>query len=160
MNHQGLPKYAPEYSKNERIRHVAFGVIASSIIILICGNYVLPWLEQSVSSAPCREIFGINGWKVLMYCLFIGFPLSAGLLYGGILGYESYKIIRDGQWPPMGQKVLRPTKIKRGKTALLIAYLNLLPALMFITLAIWGSGTADYMAKLYKPGVIDCRNLR
>ena len=61
------------------------------------------------------------------------------------LAWRGLRIIRDGQRPPRGVRVFKPTRIRRGAQARLAGYAHMLPLLFFIAVAIWGEGPAARM---------------
>ena len=150
------PEFAEEHTPAERVRVVIFGVVIGALVIFIGKSWLFPWFREFASSAPCRNIFGIEGVTVLWYGLFVGMPVAVTILVVSMFGWRGYKIIRDGQFPPAKEKVYRPTKIRRGTKARLIGYVHLLAFLPSLVLAIWGSFQAKEMLRTIHPSTSTC----
>jgi hypothetical protein len=136
------PEFAEEYTKVERLRFVALGVVGGTAVVLASKFWLLPWLRAFAASAPCRKVMGIDGVTFLWHALFIGIPLFAGAVVGLTMGRHGYRVLRDGQTPPRGAKVFIPTLVKRGAGARLSGYAHLLAFVPFLLLAIWGRDQA------------------
>lgn len=143
--------FAQEYTAAERLRILLIGAVAGAGVIFAAKTWVLPWFQAFVSNAPCRTLFGVNGLTVLWYGLFVGIPLHVALLAMLVFGWRGYKTLRDRQYPPAKEKVLRPTKIRTGQRARLIAYLHFSAFIPFLALAIWGGFQADQMSGTVMP---------
>ena len=141
-----LPEFAEEYTTVERIRIFVISLISGCLVIAMSKLYFFPWLNTFANSAHCRTVFGFDGLTVLWYGLFVGIPFSCVLLVGGTIGYRGYKILRDNQTPPNGEKVTRPTRIIRGSKAKITGYLHLIAFFPFFAISIWGSFQATAMS--------------
>jgi hypothetical protein len=150
------PEFAEEHTPAERIRFIIIGVATGALVILLGKYWLFPWFKEFASSAPCRNIFGIEGLTVLWYGLFVGMPVAVTALVISIFGCRGYKIIREGQFPPAKEKVYRPTKIRRGMKARLIGYIHLLAFLPPLVLSIWGSYQAKELLKTKQPNTSTC----
>ena len=150
------PEFSEEHTPAERIRGVIIGVVTGALVIFIGKSWLLPWFREFASSAPCRNIFGIEGVTVLWYGLFVGMPVAVTILVVSTFGWRGYKIIRDGQSPPAKEKVYRPTKIHRGTRARLIGYIHLWAFLPSLALSIWGSYQAKEMLRTIHPSMSTC----
>jgi hypothetical protein len=140
-------EYAPLYSRTERMRFVILGV-ASGVALICIGKYWLShWFAQFVATAPCSSIFGMSAVVILWYGLFVALPLLAAILVGFALGMPGYRILRDGQAPPLNQKVFHPTRLRRGAVAQRIGYLQLLAFVPLLVIALWGSFQAASLVK-------------
>jgi len=135
-------EFAEMYGKRERIRFVVAGVGVGVVLAAASKAWFFLWLREFSESAPCREVFGLNGALALYFGLFAGLPLLAALCIGLTLGRRGYRILKDGQVPPIGEKVFRPTRIERGAKAKLVGWIQLLCAAPALALAIWGLGQA------------------
>jgi len=133
-----LPEFAEEYGNAERVRFVIVGVAAGAVVVAVGKLWLFPWLGELANSAPCHTVFGFNGVAVLWYSLFAGLPLFGAVVVACTTGHHGYKILRDGQAPPLGQRVFRPTRIKRGAKAKVVGYLNVLACSPLFALAVWG----------------------
>lgn len=138
-----LPEFAEPYTKEDAIRIVVIGTLAGAAVVILGKSWLFPSLKEFATTAPCRAVWGIDGMTVLWYGLFVGLPLLAALLTLATLGWRGYKIFRDGQFPPLKEKVARPTRIRRGRKARLIGYLHLCACLPLLALSVWGYFQAE-----------------
>jgi len=117
------PNYAPEHTKQERIKLVIKSA-SWALPLYICLRYwFFPWLEKYASNARCYDYGTFTGLHVLYYGIFIGMPLSFAVILFAIEGPKNIQIIRLGQYPMPGEKVLSPTKYVYGLRAKSIAIL-------------------------------------
>ncbi|MDD5277155.1 MAG: hypothetical protein PHR16_13860 [Methylovulum sp.] len=142
-----FPEFAEEYTPIERARIFVTGLISGCLVVAVSKLYFFPWLNVFANSAHCRTVFGFDGLTVLWYGLFVGIPFSCVLLVGSAIGYRGYKILRDHQTPPNGEKVMRPTRIIRGSKAKIAGYLHLMAFFPFFVISIWGGFQASAMSK-------------
>jgi hypothetical protein len=140
------PEFAEMYSTAERIKFIVRYIISGGAIFVVSKFYFFPWLTQFANTAHCRIVLGMDGRFVVWYGLFIGIPLSATLIVASTMGYRGYKVLRDGQAPPRGEKVFKPTRIVRGVKAKMIGYFQLLSFVPFLAFAIWGGFQAHTMS--------------
>jgi hypothetical protein len=143
-----LPEFAEEYTLPERIRLCVAGSVVGGALVLSWKLWLLPWFHAFAESAPCRSVFGFSASAVLFYGLFAGFPIFLAGVFACMEGRRGLKILRDGQSPPVGAKVLRPTRIRRGAAARRIGYLNLLFFVPFLAIAVWGFFQAKSLSRL------------
>jgi hypothetical protein len=143
--------FAEEYTVRERVRLAARGIALGGLAILAWKLWLLPEFEAFVGSAPCRALFGANGTTVLWYGLFAGLPLLVLALLGLTHGRRGVRILRDGQFPPIGEKVLRRTRIRRGSAARRIGCIHLFTLVPAIAFVIWGGFQAHRFARGFQP---------
>jgi hypothetical protein len=141
------PEFAELYTQTEKIRFLAVGMLCGLATLLGTKLWLLPWFNHFVETAPCRSILGIDGLIVLWTGIFVGLPLSFSILMAFTLGRSGYKILRDQQFPSRNEKVYKPTKIQRGRSAQIIGYLHLCPFIFLFALSIWGSFQIKDMPK-------------
>jgi hypothetical protein len=153
---QPTPEFAEEYTVRERVRFVLLGVLIGALLVAACKLWFFPWLKEFSAVAPCRTVFGVNGLTVLWYGLFVGLPLHAAVLVGVTSGWRGYKVLRDGQCPPVGERVFRPTHIRRGSAARRIGYWHLGACLPLLALALWGGLQASDMARASRTQISSC----
>lgn len=144
----GSPEFAPKHSRATKIRVVALYLLAGGATVLLSQAWLFPALSAFASSADCREVFGVSGVKVLFYGLFLGVPLFCALVVGLTIGRRGYRILRDGQLPPIGEKVFRPTRITRGTKAKWAGYLHLFSPLPLLAIAVWGLPQAHQLSRM------------
>jgi len=150
------PEFAEQYSKAERIRIALVGTTAGALLIGAEKFWFSPWLREFAASAQCRTVFGFSGTNVLFYGLFVGLPFSAGFVVACALGRRGFKILRDGQFPPLREKSLGLTRIRRGSSATLIGYLHVLAFVPLLALGILGFGRAVALSNQAQHKAIDC----
>lgn len=122
-------------------------VVPAALALAAASKFwFLPALRAYADTAHCHEVAGINGTALLFYGTMVGFPLLAAILTGAIFGWRGYKTLRDGQFPPQGEKVLQRTPIRRGQQARLIGWLHQFAFLPMLMVACWGYVQAARMA--------------
>src|SRR2546430_5992189 len=107
-------EFAEQYSPAQRFRLVITYLLIGGAVVLVAKTWFFPWLRHFSATAQCSEFVAVNGTVVLLYAAFIGLPLSAAIVVACVFFWQGHKILRDGQYPPIGQKVLRPTRIRKG----------------------------------------------
>jgi hypothetical protein len=143
-----LPEFAEEYGFRERVRLALFGLATGAAIILAFKLWLLPAFIGFLATARCQSVFGMPGSMVISYSLFVGLPVLLALVFAFVGGIHGLRILRDGQCPPIGAKVLRRTRIRRGVAARRVGYLSLLLFAPFLALAIWGLFQSGTLAEL------------
>lgn len=149
-------EFAPEYSRAERIRMALWAVLGGGIAIAIVKLWLVPAISAFGINALCTDVFGYDGITVLFYGLFVGMPFLLGVLVVAILGTRGYKILRDGQAPYFGEKVLRPTRIQRGRKAKLNGALHFAACVPMLLLSLWGVPEVDRFIKASKTKPVKC----
>ncbi len=146
-----MSDYAPLYSKRERIRMVLIALALLVVFYLVIDNWFKPWLEDYISYANCRVYNGYTGVQVLLYAMFVGAPLSMALFFALLFAPYSIRVLKSKQDPPPGDKVLRKTRIRHGKRAMLRP-LALLAVIVFMSAAAaWGGVQAEKLSRNVKP---------
>ena len=139
--------YAPLYSRRERIL-IALKLATIFVPLFLFGHYwFVPWIGEYARYANCYRYGEINGVEVLMYGVLVGIPLSTALLYALLFGPRSLRIIRAGQDPLPGEKVLRKTRYRYGKMAWLTPIFTVLLVLVFIGFAVWAAPQARELGR-------------
>lgn len=149
-------EFAEEHTRAARIRFVVIGILIGALVVISSKTWLFPWFGEFAKSAPCRTVFGIQGVTVLWYGMFVGIPLHVLVLFGAPVAWRGYRVLRDGQFPPIKEKVYRPTKIQRGAKAKLIGYLHLSVFLPLLAFTIWGRFQAAEMSRTRRPKVEAC----
>lgn len=132
------PEFAEQYSAAERIRFVAFGAITGAVLIWTGKFWLFPWLREFAASAQCRTVFGSNGATVLWYGVFVGLPFFVAIVVACTVSRRGFKILRDGQVPPLGEKVFRKIQVRRGGQAKLVGYLHAIAFVPLVAISLWG----------------------
>ncbi|MEQ1534164.1 MAG: hypothetical protein HOO97_02900 [Sideroxydans sp.] len=152
------PEFAELYTTAERIKFIVMYIVIGGALITASKLFFFPWLKQFSSTAQCQTIVGVNGLVLLWYGIFIGIPLLAGILVASFQGCRGYKVLRDEQAPPIGEKVFKPTRIVRGTKAKIIGYLQLFSFTPFLAFSIWGGLQAHTMSVAAHNKSYDCTN--
>ena len=152
------PEFAELYTTAERIKFIVMYIVIGGAFVIVSKLFFFPWLKQFSSTAHCQTILGVNGLVWVWYGIFVGIPLLAGILVASFMGYRGYKVLRDGQVPPIGEKVFKPTRIVRGTKAKIIGYLQLLSLSPFLAFSIWGGLQAHNMSVAAQHKPYDCIN--
>src|SRR5690554_533570 len=141
------PEYAELYSFKERLRLVLIGVAVAGVVMLFWSLWALPRWEAFVEQAPCIELWGLSGVAIVFYTWFVGMPLLFALVAAVVLWRRGYRILRDRQVPYRGEKMFRPTRIRRGRRAVLVGWGHLLTPALLVALALWGAPKAQALAE-------------
>lgn len=153
-------RHAPQYSVREILRTLAWQIPLAFGVVLACKYWLTPRLAAFVSVAHCRTILGLPGEQVLWYGLFVGLPLLHYAILGPLILPNAWRTLRTRHYPPPGQKVLRRTRIRTGRTAVWIGALQLLVPNLLIALAIWGGlwGAPQTLEHIYArpPASLGC----
>ncbi|WP_274883780.1 hypothetical protein [Vibrio harveyi] len=153
-----MKEYAPQYSKKQKIiRVVIAGVfcILAGVLFKLKGEPLL----QAVAEAPeCYEVFGMSGFELLVHILFFWMPLSVFLLSAVLMLPLGVRGLIEGQFPPKGVKVFRPTAIQRGKLGTLKSLVHLLFPLLCFGFVVWGNGQIEPMVEMFQSnqGISSC----
>lgn len=144
-HHTAMSDFAPMYSRRERIRLalILAGIFAP--LILLSHFWLLPAINYYASHANCFYYGDTNGVEVVFYGVFVAIPLSSALVMLLILGPRSLRILKAGQDPLPGEKVLRKTRYRYGRAALRFPLVALAATLAFVGIAVWGSLQVDKM---------------
>lgn len=145
---------APEYTKSEKLRFIVIEVIAGVVIIAVGKLLFSPWLAEFAKSADCHTYLGVSGGAWLMYGVFVGLPALCAILVTILCGPRGYKTLRQGQMPPIGQKVFRPTPIRRGAKARVMGALQLVFVALTFAFVIWGV----IQAQTFATGITSSKN--
>ena len=135
--------YAPIASRRERIR-IALILAAVFVPLALLGHFWLfPAITYYAGYANCFAFAGINGVAIMLYGAFVAMPLSFALIALVFMGPRSLRILRAGQDPLPGETVLRKTKYRYGRRALLFPVLTFIIVLLPLAFSIWGSFQVD-----------------
>ncbi|MFZ3437017.1 hypothetical protein L2D37_04730 [Vibrio harveyi] len=146
-----MKEYAPQYSKKEKVIRVViagvFGLLAG-VLFKFKGEPLL----QAVAEAPeCYQMFGMQGLELLVHILFFWMPLSVFLLSAVLMLPLGVRGLIEGQFPPKGVKVFRPTAIQRGKLGTFKSLIHLLFPLLCFGFVVWGNGQIEPMMEIFQP---------
>lgn len=138
-------EFAPEHTLAARLRFVALGIAGGVVVMALNQRWFLPWLKQFAASPQCYSAFGMSGDRLFFHSIFVWSPLALATLVGLAAGPRGYRILRDGQTPPIGEKVFRRTRVERGVKAQVSGYTQVFLFVPFLLIALWGWFTAEEM---------------
>jgi hypothetical protein len=150
------PEFAEQYSTAERIRLVAFGAMTGAVLVWAGKFWLFPWLREFASSAQCRTVLGSNGATALWYGVFAGLPFFVAVVVACTVGRRGFKILRDGQVPPLREKAFGKIQIRRGGHAELVGYLHAIAFVPFLAISLWGCVQAAALSKQAQHKSADC----
>ena len=142
-------EYAPEYTSKEKlVRVMSVGVLGVGVF----GLYKFiakPYLEGIASDPECYEIMGISGVEFVWNLIFFGYPFLMFVLTVVLMLPLGIRGFIEGQFPPRGVKVYKPTVIRRGALGVFFSAVHIvLPASAF-GLTVWGHFQIDIMMALH-----------
>jgi hypothetical protein len=128
---------APEFTSSERLyRLIGIGLPAIALVAFLKFRG-FPWLGQYIISHPCGVVLGFDLDTFVFYSLLGGLPALMILVGIPFLLLRALRIWRSGQFPPPGEKVWRPTTIRRGKPARFKAGVLLLSFVVLVVMEAW-----------------------
>ena len=133
-----MSEYAPEYTKKERLRMVAVHSAWGIPFILVTEYWFFPWLTDYADHAHCYHYGSFTGSELLLYSVFIGFPVVTGLLILAMEGKRSLQVLRVGQSPLPGEKVFIPTKYTYGVRAKMRPFMMICVVVSLLILSFMG----------------------
>lgn len=144
-----MKEYAPQYSKKEKIIRVAIAGVFGLLVGVLFKLMGKPLLQAVVEAPECYEVFGISGLELLVHILFFWMPLSVFLLSAVLMLPLGVRGLIEGQFPPKGVKVFKPTVIQRGKLGTLKSLIHLLFPLLCFGFVVWGNGQIEPMMEMF-----------
>ena len=152
--------YAPEYTTKERINIFLTVLAWGGPLVAALQFWFFPWLKQYSENAHCYQYANFTGLHIILYGLFVGFPLLMTSLMVIIEGKRTVNIIKLGQSPLPGEKVLSPTKYIYGTQARIKAYLYLAIILFGLGSSVAGYFWAQpFISKISSVDVSKCNAL-
>lgn len=109
-----MEEFAQEYSKKEKIYILGKYLSIALAVVLLSEYWLFPAINVFAENSACLEYFGVNGFVIFWYSVFVRIPLFSAFVMWWFIGRIGIRILRDGQVPPKGEKVFHPTKIIRG----------------------------------------------
>jgi hypothetical protein len=150
------PEFAPEYSREERIKHVLLGLAIGLLVIFACNFVLFPRLLMLADRAHCQTVFGISGVAVVMSLVFVALPLAFAASLGAFVIPRAVAAIRARQYPAPGRKVSGKVEIRRGRRAVLLACFDIAYIGLFVAIAAWGSFQAADISRTAAHTRMDC----
>jgi hypothetical protein len=124
---------------------------------LILEFWFFDWLSGYVEKDNCLEYSSIKGTHLLFYGLFVIVPLASAFVLFLVEGRRSIRVIKLGQNPLPGEKVLRPTKYKYGNQAKVQPFAFFAAILFLVGVSVWGGFQAYELTKTIKPCAVVAR---
>ncbi|MHA2766344.1 hypothetical protein [Vibrio harveyi] len=146
-----MKEYAPQYSKKEKIIRVAIAGVFGLLVGVLFKLEGEPLLQAVAEAPECYEVFGMQGLELLVHILFFWMPLSVFLLSVVLMLPLGVRGLIEGQFPPKGVKVFRPTAIQRGKLGTFKSLIHLLLPLLCFGFVVWGNGQIEPMMEIFQP---------
>lgn len=144
-----MKEYAPQYSKKEKIIRVAIAGVFCVLVGVLFKLEGEPLLQAVVEAPECYQMFGMSGLELLVHMLFFWMPLSVFLLSAVLMLPLGVRGVIEGQFPPKGVKVFRPTAIQRGKLGTLKSLIHLLFPLLCFGFVMWGNVQIEPMMEMF-----------
>ncbi|GBK99731.1 hypothetical protein VH1709_contig00036-0046 [Vibrio harveyi] len=146
-----MKEYAPQYSKQEKLIRVAIAGVFGLLVGVLFKLEGEPLLQAVAEAPECYEVFGMQGLELLVHILFFWIPLSVFLLTAVLMLPLGVRGLIEGQFPPKGVKVFRPTAIQRGKLGTFKSLIHLLLPLLCFGFVVWGNGQIEPMMEIFQP---------
>jgi len=115
-------KYAPLYSKKERIRYFFKHSLWAIPLFLIAKFWFFPNLNEYTQSAHCYNYGSLTGIHIVFYGLFILLPIAIAIVLLILSGKRNLQVIKLAQDPLPNEKVLTQTEYVYGFRAKIKAY--------------------------------------
>jgi len=142
-------EYAPEYTRKEKlVRVMSIGALGVGVLGLY--NFIAePYLEGIASDPECYEIMGMSGAEFVWNLMFFWYPFLMFVLTVVLMLPLGIRGFIEGQFPPRGVKVYKPTVIRRGAQGVFFSVVHIvLPGTAF-GVTVWGHFQIDIMMALY-----------
>jgi hypothetical protein len=149
-------EYAPQYSREQRIKHALLGFGIACAVIFTCNVVLFPKLLMMVHGNECQTVFGVSGVAVVMCLVFVGLPLAIAASLGAFVIPRALAAIRARQYPAPGRKVSGKVRIRRGGSAVLNGWADIGGIGLLVAIAIWGSFQATAISRQAARTPMDC----
>jgi hypothetical protein len=146
-----MDEFAPLYSTRERIGIALKMLAVAASLYLPAHFWFIPWLENYISFANCYYYGDISGMHLLIYGIFVFAPLSLALLIWLLEGRRCLEVLRIRQNPLPREKVLRKTRYKYGRAAMIQPIVLLLTTAAIVGFSIWGGLQAEKLTRSITP---------
>ncbi|WP_221798877.1 hypothetical protein [Oceanobacter mangrovi] len=133
-----MSAYAPQYSKQERLRIVLLNLAWFIPLYLASDLWLGDWLTDYLKHSGCLVSGDISRAQLVMYGLFGGFPLFAAFLLAVFEGRRSIKVLQLGQDPLPGEKVFRKTLYRYGWQTRIRPTIVLAAIVVLLLTGVWG----------------------
>ncbi|MDH3221445.1 MAG: hypothetical protein OEO19_18085 [Gammaproteobacteria bacterium] len=125
--------------------------VALLLFYLLAQFWLLERIASYVQIANCRQYGDLNGMQLLLYAIFVIAPLSLAAIILLLEGRRCIRVLRIGQNPLPGEKVLRKTRYKYGNAARIQPLVLFALILIFVGFAFWGSFQAEKINRMIPP---------
>ena len=146
-----MSQEAPLYTTRERVVILLKVLGFFGPLFLLSWLWLLPWLDEYTATANCQFYGELTGVHLLLYGVFVAAPLSLALVILLFEGPRSLRVLRLGQNPLPGEKVLRRTLYRYGWRARLKPLALLACVLVIIGFSVWGGYQASALTATVAP---------
>ncbi|NRB38560.1 MAG: hypothetical protein HRU20_08850 [Pseudomonadales bacterium] len=146
-----MHKYAPEYTKAEKLRLILKELIWAVPLYLVCEFWFFDWLSEYSKHSNCYFYGPITGLHLVMYGLFFLMPFCFGVISFHLLGKDALRVIKAGQHPLPNKKVFSKTKYVYGNKAKIKGYITVACVSAFFIISAWGITAANKLTSDIKP---------
>ena len=143
-------EYAEEYTKKEKIVRLSCFILLGAFSIFAANTLFFPFVEDFAARPHCFTFISYNGADIIWHGLFIGMPLSLLLIVTPAMLPMGIKSLKQGQFPPAGTKVYKPTPIATGSKATIKALAFVLMPVLLLAFTVWGTLQVDKMPEIDK----------
>lgn len=130
--------YAPEYSPKEKRLRVLLLTLLTLVLWAFFEKVFQPILNSFVENPHCYELFGYNGADYFWHLFIVGIPLSITLILAITVLPLGIRGLREGQFPPKGMKVFKPTPIRKDWKGKLQSTLLVALPISSLLVCLWG----------------------
>lgn len=150
------PEFAPQYTREERVKYQVMAAAIAGTVVLVCNFVVFPQLLMLARHVECQGVYGFSGVGAVVWMAFVGLPLACGIAAGVFIIPRAVAALRARQYPAPGRKVVHQVRIRHGREAVLHAGLELALVAFFFSIAAWGAFQADAIARMAAHTQMDC----
>lgn len=137
--------YAPEYNNKEKRQRIIVYLILGGAVYFFSHRYFFPAVSEFANAPHCYTFFGLNGTELLWPLLFNALPVICFIIVSLATVPTAIKSLKQKQFPPKNVKVYKPTKIKYGFQAKLIAIKLLIAPVIMCVFVIWANAERHHM---------------
>lgn len=150
-NMENDPEFAPEYTKKERAGLLVKNLLWFTPFIAFCELWFFDWLGEYVTVAHCYQYGPVTGTHLIIFGTLFGLPLIFAVVLFCSEGVKAIEVIKVGQFPLPGQKVLKTTKYKYGKAARIHGAILIAMVVFLLGFSVWGFMQAKQITQDIKP---------
>ena len=125
--------------------------VALLLVYLLAQFWLLERISGYVQIANCRRYGDLNGMQLLLYGIFVITPLFLAVIILLLEGRRCIQVLRIGQNPLPGEKVIRKTRYKYGNAARIQPLMLFALMLIMVGFAFWGSFQVEKINRMIPP---------